>query len=106
MIADLDAGELKGDNGSIIINEDLLDRIKFIKEGDFKEAESATALRLIGGVQSIAPGTVTVRKAFVTPGDLIDDFLSQETPYEARDYIRCAVEAHGFPCIILQGKLD
>lgn len=31
----------------------------------------------------------------MTPGDLIDDFLNQETPYEAYDYIRYAVEGGG-----------
>ncbi|WP_323032730.1 ATP-binding protein [Paracoccus sp. (in: a-proteobacteria)] len=93
MIADLSKGELRGDNGTILIGEHLVEKIKFIKEGEFREKEGAPALMLIGEVSPVGAGTVTVQKTFVTVNSIIDDFLEQQTPFEPRDYIRCAVEA-------------
>lgn len=92
MIANLADGRLSGEGQSILIGEELLDSINFIREGDFSEQKGAPALRLIGDVQAVDASGVAIRKGFVTPNDLIDEFLALHSPFDPKDYIRCAVE--------------
>ncbi len=92
MIADLNQGKLSDEKRSILIGEELLDRINFIREGEFREEEGAPTLRLVGDVQAVDGAGAEVRKAFVTPNDLIDEFLELSSPFDPKDYIRCAVE--------------
>ncbi|MGE5478271.1 MAG: helix-turn-helix domain-containing protein [Bacteroidales bacterium] len=91
MIADLDAGVLSDGKRPILIDEGLIERIKFIREGSFSEAEGAPALRLVGDVHAVDATTV-LKKGFATKEDLIRDFVKQEAPYDPCEYIRCAVE--------------
>lgn len=88
MVADLDDRTLSSNDQSILIGEDLIERIKFIREGEFNEKEGETALRLVGDVQAIGSET---RKEFITPFELVQDFLHQKLPSEPKEYIRCAV---------------
>tara|TARA_B100000965_G_scaffold263221_1_gene222163 strand:+ start:3935 stop:5467 length:1533 start_codon:yes stop_codon:yes gene_type:complete len=89
MIANLDDGTLSGVDQSLVIGEDLIERIKFIREGEFDEKEGAATLRLVGDVKAIGS---EVRKTFVTPFELVQDFLSQKQPSDPKEYIRCGVE--------------
>lgn len=92
MVADLASGRLSDETRSIVIGEELLDKIKFIREGEFDEKEGEPTLKLVGSVQAIdGPGSV-LHKGFATPADLIRDFLDGKSPYDAKDYVRCAVE--------------
>lgn len=92
MVADLLEGQLTDQNRSILIGEDLLDRIKFIREGEFDEVTGAPTLKLIGDVQSVDETGSIVRKGFVTPSDLVEEFLNLRSPYDPKDFIRCAIE--------------
>ncbi len=92
MIADLAGGVLSGEKHSIVIGEDLLDRIKFIREGEFSEKSGETTLKLVGEVQAINAATAVLYKGFATTADLSADFLEERSPYDPKDYIRCAVE--------------
>lgn len=95
MVADLATGTLADGKHTLVIGEDLLDRIKFIREGEFDEKGGAPTLRLIGDVQTVDQSEAIIRKGFATPADLIRDFLDQASPYEPKEYIRCAVEGGG-----------
>ncbi|MFL7905802.1 helix-turn-helix domain-containing protein [Azospirillum argentinense] len=92
MIADLASGTLADGKQSFVIGEDLLNKIKFIREGEFAEKEGASTLRLVGDVQPIDASGSIIRKGFATPADLIRDFLEENSPYDPKEYIRCAVE--------------
>ncbi|MDA5193292.1 AlbA family DNA-binding domain-containing protein [Govanella unica] len=92
MVADLATGLLIDEQRSIIIGEDLLDQIKFIREGEFDEKAGEPTLKLIGEVKILGDAGSLVRKGFATPTDLINDFLEGSSPYDPKDYIRCAVE--------------
>lgn len=95
MIADLSAGELRGVSENINISEDLLNKIKFIREGEFREVGGAPTLRLVGDVHTIGSTEIKIQKEFVTQNELLDVFLEMKNPYDARDYIRCAIEGGG-----------
>lgn len=92
MVADLAGGVLSGEKGSIVIGEDLLKKIKFIREGEFNEVAGDPTLKLVGEVQSVGGSEHVVHKAFVTPADLLEEFLHLKSPYDPKEYIRCAVE--------------
>lgn len=92
MVVDLDGGQLFDGEHSILIDQQLVDRIKFIREGEFAEKDGAPTLRLVGDVQTLAAGEGPVRRKFVTRADLIKDFLQQQAPADPDEYIRCGLE--------------
>lgn len=92
MVADLAGGILGDQNRSIVIGEDLLEKIKFIREGEFNEKAGDPALKLVGELQAVGGSGAVVHKAFVTPADLLEDFLHLKSPHDSKEYIRCAVE--------------
>lgn len=93
MVADLSNGTLADGVRSFSISKELISQIKFIREGEFVEKEGEPALRLVGDVQAVDSEGQIIRRGFVTPTDLQNDFLEQQAPYEPKEYIRCAVEA-------------
>lgn len=92
MVADLAAGVLSSEKRSIVIGEDLLEKIKFIREGEFNEKAGDPTLKLVGDVQAVDGSGSVVHKAFVTPADLLEEFLHLKSPHDPKEYIRCAVE--------------
>lgn len=92
MVADLADGILSDEKRSIVIGEDLLDKIKFIRMGEFDEKEGEPTLKLVGEVQAVDGAGGVLHKGFATPTDLIRDFLNGTSPYDPKDYVRCAVE--------------
>lgn len=92
MVADLAGGVLSDEKRSIVIGKDLLEKINFIREGEFKEKVGDPTLKLVGEVQAVDGGGALVHKAFVTPADLLEEFLHQKSPYDPKEYIRCAIE--------------
>lgn len=92
MVADLAHGVLSDEKRSIFIGRDLLEQIKFIREGEFHETEGEPTLQLIGNVQAVDARGAIIRKGFVTPADLIQEFLDMSAPYDPKEYIKCAIE--------------
>lgn len=59
-ILDTERGVIeKDENQILVIDEGLIDKIKFIKEGQFKEEKGATTLKLVGDVKPIGAIEVT-----------------------------------------------
>jgi hypothetical protein len=52
-IVDTFKGELHTDKGKILLDKDLLDKIKFIKEGQFVEKGGSPTLRIIGEISGV-----------------------------------------------------
>lgn len=50
-ILNVESGDLSGSGGNVIIDEALLDQIKFIKEGQLVEREGSPALRVVGEIK-------------------------------------------------------
>lgn len=92
MVADLAGGVLSDEHRSIVIGEDILEKIKFIREGEFNEKTGCPTLKLVGDVHSTSGTEGVMGKAFLTPADLLEEFLSLKSPYDPKEYIRCAVE--------------
>ena len=92
-IIDIVSGKVTGSGGSFLIDESLLQKIKFIKEGQFHETKGAPTLKLIGELQAIAstliqPTKTIFRTKAITTLDIINVFLEQRKVSEPLEYIR------------------
>lgn len=93
MIADLEAGTLGDDKTAIHIDASLIEKLNFIKEGQFDEIEGAPTLRLIGEVQPTnGEGVMRTKLGLLTRDDVFRAFLDQAKPEDPENYIRFAVE--------------
>ena len=59
-LLDLSSGALSGAGGTVVIDEDIMARIAFIKEGEFSEVRGKPTLKLIGEVKSIEAGKLVL----------------------------------------------
>lgn len=92
-VMDVKTGVVKGSGGSFVIDEKLLSKIKFIREGRFDEIFGAPALKVVGDVRLVKEGiiqptrTVTRTVSIRTP-EIVYAFLDQEQGPEPVEYIR------------------
>ena len=92
-IMDISKGEISGAGGKIVIDEELLKKISFIKEGEFVEKGGSPTLRLVGDVSTIETGkmivgaTKKVIKA-IEQTDIVESFLKKEEVDNPIDYIK------------------
>jgi hypothetical protein len=70
-ILDTVSGTIEANQGTLLIDKDLIKEINFIKEGSFNEKKGAKTLKLIGSVQPID----AVEVAKVVKKRLIDEYL-------------------------------
>jgi hypothetical protein len=108
-LLDLDTGVVSGNGGSIIIDETLLSKIAFIKEGEFVETKGTPALRLIGDIQEIGTGKIVVKETTkrvvraIEANDIVRAFLNGLTVEEPLEYLRalCSATSANYPFYFL-----
>jgi hypothetical protein len=93
-VFDTNTGEVSGISSSFIIDESLLDKMSFIKEGQFEEKNGSPAFKLMGKLQTAAKGSILpVKKIYTdrTRGirtiDIITDFLNRKSIGNPMEYI-------------------
>ena len=104
-LLDLQSGKLSGGGGTIVLDDSLLEKIAFIREGQFVETGGTPTLRLIGDVTEIATGKVvvseTARKVVraIEPSDIVTMFLTQKSAEEPLEYIKrvCTASSANYP---------
>ncbi|MEG0836244.1 MAG: ATP-binding protein [Christensenellaceae bacterium] len=104
-ILDLNSGHLSGKGGTIVLDNQLLQKISFIREGEFVEEKGKPTLRLVGDIQEITHGKVIVtgvtKKVVraIEPNDIIESFLNDETTEEPLEYIKriCSATTANYP---------
>ncbi|MEE8138544.1 MAG: ATP-binding protein [Thermoanaerobaculia bacterium] len=84
-------GQIHGTGPPFLIEESLLEKIRFIREGRFRETSGEPTLRLIGDLEPV--GGVLAREGVgvgIHAENLYEAFLSQKplSPIEARSYVR------------------
>jgi hypothetical protein len=101
-IFDLNSGEVSGAGGTFVIDESLLDKLKFIKEGEFSEKKGAPAVKIIGNAEvvgkSMLPMTQKIfkTKAIRTP-DIIRAFLENNKVDSPEEYLcQICFESSGY----------
>jgi hypothetical protein len=78
-ILDTYEGKIHGNNSTMIIDDSLIPKLKFINEGSFSETDGEPTLKLIGSVQGKEVVTKDKYTSIRTP-DIIYSFLDHELP--------------------------
>lgn len=91
-ILNLKTGEVEGKSGNFVIDETLLPKIQFIKEGEFVETKGAPALKLMGDLHPITTvAEVEVEKEVeksITIKGVIEAFVKQTVIAAPLEYIK------------------
>jgi putative transcriptional regulator len=93
-LLDLDTGIVSGQGGSVIIDESLLSKIAFIKEGEFVETKGKPTLRLIGDIEQVGTGKIVVKETTkkvvkaIEPNDVVRAFLQGIDVEEPMEYLK------------------
>jgi hypothetical protein len=99
MVANLADGQLEGGTRPIIIDQQLVDRIKFIRDGEFDEKEGAETLRLVGDVNEVDLSSVTTIKTVrteLTEESIVRNFVGRVLVEEPLAYVRQASHEQTF----------
>lgn len=93
-VLDFNASTLQGPTGErVLVSQEIIDKISFIREGEFAEVVGAPTLRLIGDVvptNTINLGSERIVMHAITTEDIILDFLELTHGTEPLEYIRQA----------------
>lgn len=91
-VVDLSTGKMEGRSGALYLSPDLLPKLRFIREGQFKQTDGAATLRLIGDVtvtNTLANEIVRERivRQSISDADVLRNFLSMEKVEYPAEYI-------------------
>lgn len=64
-IMDTLSGTITGKGGSVVIDETLIPKLKFIREGDFSQINGAPTLKLVGDLQAVPITAIRTQKVLV-----------------------------------------
>lgn len=91
-ILDFSTNTLQGPAGQkVLMDEGLIDKISFIKEGEFDEVSGAPTLKLVGELQpatAITIGTDRIVRTALSSDDVLSDFLERRNVGNPEQYIR------------------
>ena len=114
-LLDMASGKIAGNGGTVVLDKELLDKIAFIKEGEFVETKGKPTLRLIGDIQEVNTGRIVVKETTkrvlkaIEPNDILLAFLNNDVVDEPLEYIKtiCFATSANFPIYFLlkQSKL-
>lgn len=90
-IFDVDSGVVEGARGAFVIDETLLPKLSFIKEGEFEQTKGAPTLRLLGDVEGFEPDktqAIYISGRAISEQDIVRNFINQNAPGDPREFIR------------------
>jgi len=95
-LLDAQSGEVDGPAGAFLIDKDLLEKVKFIREGQFTETAGAPTLKLVGEVQTVEgdllqPAVTVKLPTAISEHDMLMTFLEQKKVMGAKEFIRSTV---------------
>lgn len=101
-VLDMLEGTVSGPGGTLVIDEKLLQKIRFIREGRFHERDGAMTLRLVGDVQPLSsniiqPTRLVDKQVGITTPDIVHAFLQRAPVTSPREFIKqICFEASGY----------
>ena len=96
---DLQSGRLEGGGASFLIDESLLPKLNFVKEGDFTQKSGSSAMRLVGDVRLVTGTEEVVERIVresVTDEALLVDFLNRSKVAQPMSYVLHLLHAQRF----------
>jgi hypothetical protein len=94
LILDTDKSVIDAKGRSILIDEKLIESIKFIKEGEFDEKAGAPTLKLVGEVSAVTvstPWSERVSREAIFQEHILEYFLKQERVEQPIQYIHAGL---------------
>ena len=113
-LLDLNTGTVSGTGGTLVLDDGLLSKLSFIKEGEFVETKGSPTLRLIGDIQQIETGKVVVKETTrrvvkaIEASDVVSAFLKDTNVEEPFEYLRaiCSEPSANYPVYFLISQAD
>lgn len=104
-LLDLNSGIASGKAGSLLIGEELLAKMAFIKEGEFVEKKGTPTLRLIGEIEKIESSKMIVKESVrkvvkaIEADDIVRAFFQNATVEDPLEYIQaiCSTSSAYYP---------
>ncbi|MDE5463742.1 ATP-binding protein [Bradyrhizobium sp. CSS354] len=90
VILDTDKSTLNTNGRPIVLDEKLIEQIKFVREGQFEEKSGAPTLRLVGEVKTVTvtgPPEKLISREAIFEKHILDAFLKQEQPENPDQFI-------------------
>lgn len=90
-LLDTTTGQVSGNGGSFLIEDDLLQKVRFINKGTFSEVDGEPTLRVIGDVtpiKGVSKEVVKGEKSVLTTFDVLADFINQRKVDDPKGYLR------------------
>jgi len=94
-IFDLNTGETTGASGSFLVDEKLLPKLSFVKEGQFVEKGGTPTFKLKGDLKSIGKASILpIKKVYTTKtkgirtDDIVNEFLNQAKVDNPVEYVK------------------
>lgn len=108
-LLDLQTGQITGGNSSIVLDDNLLEKIAFIKQGEFVEMKGKPTLRLVGDITEISTGKIIVHETTkkvvraIEPSDIVNVFLKNQNVDEPLEFIKaiCSATSANYPIYFL-----
>lgn len=113
-LLDLNSGVVSGTGSTLVLDDGLLSKLSFIKEGEFVETKGRPTLRLIGDIQEIETGKVVVKETTrrvvkaIEASDVVSAFLRGANVEEPFEYLRaiCSEPSANYPVYFLISQAD
>jgi hypothetical protein len=90
IILDTDKNTLNTNGRPIVLDEKLIEQIKFVREGQFEEKAGAPTLKLVGEVKTVkvgGPPLKIISREAIFEKHILDAFLKQEKPENPDQFI-------------------
>lgn len=91
-VLDFGTNSIHGPTGqTVLMDEDLVSKISFIKKGEFEEVSGAPTLRVIGDVvpvSTIAMGPQKVVREALSPDIVLSDFIARAAVGNGEQYVK------------------
>ncbi|HEY4225578.1 MAG TPA: ATP-binding protein [Pseudolysinimonas sp.] len=91
-VLDFGASSIHGPTGqTVLMDEELVSKLSFIKKGEFEEVHGAPTLRVVGDVipvSTLAVGTQEVVREALSPDIVLSDFLTRASVGNGEQYVR------------------
>jgi hypothetical protein len=96
---DLDTGKVDGKSGNFQIDEELLPKLQFIRQGEFEEKSGAPTLRLVGDLSPTDKSKLHLVRNNVTNEAVLLNFLKRERVQHPLQYVLHAghTSRRGYP---------
>ncbi len=92
LILDTDRNVLEAEGREILVDEELVKSINFIREGQFDEINGVPTLKLVGEVKSVNVQSLTAERSVpraISQEEILTVFLNQELIGQPKEYV-CA----------------